>query len=111
MQRLQNEEEDNVPGLLGDSAALTLAALAILLPSFLYWYWLVLGAAAKANDLPFIPDFLPMSPGWPPSAEDLQGPLDDAYHFFYLSELIGKGAPYDSLDPPCWGYGRFSESI
>jgi len=63
--------------------------------AFLYWYWLVFGAAAKANGLPFIPDFLPMVPGWPPTEQDLQGPLEDFPHFFYLSELIGNtDAPY-----------------
>lgn len=62
---------------------------------FLYWYWMVFGAAAAANGLPGVPDFLPMTPGWPPSQEDLQGPLDDAFHFFYLSELLGKtDAPF-----------------
>uniref|UniRef100_A0A7S1D6D4 EXPERA domain-containing protein n=1 Tax=Cyclophora tenuis TaxID=216820 RepID=A0A7S1D6D4_CYCTE len=62
---------------------------------FLYWYWMVFGAAAASNGLPGIPDFLPMTPGWPPSQEDLQGPLDDAYHFFYLSEFLGKtDAPF-----------------
>lgn len=77
---------------LKDSWA-TLAGIGAI--GFLYWYWLVLGAAAKANGLPGVPDFLPMIPGWPPSEADLQGPLDDAYHFFYLSELIGnEDAPY-----------------
>lgn len=67
-----------------------LALVALSLIGFLYWYWLVFGAAAEANGLPLVPDFLPMKPGWPPSTEDLQGPIDDFSHFFYLGELLGK---------------------
>lgn len=71
---------------------LTLATLSSV--AFFYWYWLVLGAAASSNGLP-VPDFIPMVPGWPPSPEDLQGPLDDAPHFFYLSELLDNpDAPF-----------------
>ncbi|KAL7571425.1 hypothetical protein ACA910_019185 [Epithemia clementina (nom. ined.)] len=60
--------------------------------SFLYWYWMVLGSWAASQGLPGIPDWLPMHPGWPPSEADLQPVLDDAPHFFYLSELLGKAA-------------------
>lgn len=91
--KTSNEDEPKTLLDGGNNNALTLAALAT--TAFFYWYWLVLGAAAKANGLPLIPDFLPMTPGWPPSQDDLQGPIDDAYHFFYLSELIGNDdAPY-----------------
>ena len=57
---------------------------------FFYWYWLVLGALIATNGGPGIPDFLPLSPGWPPSEEDLKPVLEDSQHFFYLSELLGK---------------------
>ncbi|CAB9513290.1 expressed unknown protein [Seminavis robusta] len=56
--------------------------------SFLYWYWMVLAAAAVANDWPAVPDFIPLVPGWPPSDQDLQPVMEDAFHFFYLSELL-----------------------
>ena len=86
--------DDNNSPMNDSKSPTTLFGLGIV--AFLYWYWLVFGAAAHANGLPGIPDFLPMTPGWPPSQEDLQGPLDDAYHFFYLSEFLGKAAdaPY-----------------
>ncbi len=57
--------------------------------SFLYWYLLVLGAAAQANGLP-VPDFIPMVPGWPVSDSDLAPVLEDSYHFFYLSDLLNN---------------------
>lgn len=57
--------------------------------AFLYWYLLVLGAAAQANGLP-VPDFIPMVPGWPVSDSDLAPVLEDSYHFFYLSDLLGN---------------------
>ena len=64
----------------------------------LYWYLLVLGAAANANGL-FVPDFIPMVPGWPVSDSDLAPVLEDSYHFFYLSDLLqNPDAPY--VSPP-----------
>ena len=64
----------------------------------LYWYLLVLGAAAKANGLP-VPDFIPMVPGWPVSDADLAPVLEDSFHFFYLSDLLqNPDAPY--VSPP-----------
>ena len=59
-----------------------------------YWYFLVLGAAAHANGLP-VPDFIPMTPGWPATEEDFVPVLEDSYHFFYLSEFLGNhDAPF-----------------
>ena len=64
----------------------------------LYWYLLVLGAAAKANGLP-VPEFIPMVPGWPVSDADLAPVLEDSFHFFYLSDLLqNPDAPY--VSPP-----------
>jgi len=61
---------------------------------FLYWYLMVFGAAARANGLP-VPDFIPMTPGWPATDADLAPVLEDSYHFFYLSELLhNEDAPY-----------------
>lgn len=57
---------------------------------FLYWYWMVLGALVASQGLPGIPAFLPLTPGWPPSMEDLQPALDDSAHFFYLADWLGK---------------------
>lgn len=57
--------------------------------AFLYWYLLVLGAAAQANGLP-VPEFVPMTPGWPASEQDFQPVIEDSFHFFYLSELLGN---------------------
>ena len=63
--------------------------------AILYWYWMVLGAAAKINGLPFIPEFIPMVPGWPVSTEELQPAIEDSYHFFYLSDILqNEDAPY-----------------
>lgn len=60
----------------------------------LYWYIMVFGAAAQANGLP-VPDFVPMSPGWPASDADFVPVIEDSYHFFYLSELLhNEDAPY-----------------
>lgn len=61
-----------------------------------YWYILVLGAAAQTNGLPVPDGLVPMNtPGWPASPEDFQPVIDDSYHFFYLSEILGnKDAPY-----------------
>jgi hypothetical protein len=59
--------------------------------SSLYWYWMVLAAAAVANDWlgsALVPDFVPLVPGWPPSDQDLQPVIEDSFHFFYLSELL-----------------------
>lgn len=60
---------------------------------FLYWYWMVLGAYAASEGLPGIPPFLPLTPGWPPSMEDLQPALEDSAHFFYLADLLQTDAP------------------
>ena len=61
---------------------------------FLYWYLMVFGAAAQANGLP-VPDFIPMTPGWPATDADFAPVLEDSYHFFYLSELLHNDeAPY-----------------
>ena len=57
---------------------------------FLYWYWLVLGALVVSVGLPGVPSFIPMSPGWPPSPQDLQPVLEDSSHFFYLADLLQK---------------------
>jgi hypothetical protein len=59
--------------------------------SFAYWYLLVFGAAANASGWP-VPEWLPLTPGWPPSSEDLTPVLEDSVHFFYLSELIHNDA-------------------
>ncbi len=60
----------------------------------LYWYLMVFGAAAQMNGLP-VPDFIPMTPGWPATDADLAPVLEDSYHFFYLSELLhNDAAPY-----------------
>jgi hypothetical protein len=60
----------------------------------LYWYLMVFGAAAQANGLP-VPDFIPMTPGWPATDQDFVPVIEDSYHFFYLSELLGnEEAPY-----------------
>ena len=59
-----------------------------------YWYLMVLGAAAHASGFP-VPDFIPMTPGWPATEEEFVPVLEDSYHFFYLSELLGnQDAPY-----------------
>lgn len=61
---------------------------------FLYWYLMVFAAAAQANGLP-VPDFIPMTPGWPATEEDFVPVIEDSYHFFYLSELLhNDDAPY-----------------
>ena len=63
--------------------------------SVVYWYWMILGAWAASQGWPGIPEWLPLHPGFPPSDVDLQPVLDDAPHFFYLSELLGnEDAPY-----------------
>ena len=58
---------------------------------FLYWYWMVLGAYAASEGLPGIPSFLPLTPGWPPSMDDLQPALEDSAHFFYLADALQTG--------------------
>ena len=76
---------------------------------FLYWYWMVLGAAAKLNGLPFIPEFIPMIPGWPVSTEELQPAIEDSYHFFYLSDILQTNdAPY--VIPPRLAIFNFVEA-
>lgn len=55
---------------------------------FLYWYRMVLGAFAASQGLPGIPSFLPLTPGWPQSMEELQPALEDSAHFFYLADLL-----------------------
>lgn len=61
---------------------------------FLYWYLMVFAAAAQANGLP-VPDFIPMTPGWPTTDADFVPVLEDSYHFFYLSELLhNEHAPH-----------------
>lgn len=61
---------------------------------FFYWYLMVFGAAAQANGLP-VPAFIPMTPGWPAGDADFASVIEDSYHFFYLSELLGNAdAPY-----------------
>jgi len=63
-----------------------------------YWYLLVLGAFFQANGFP-VPEFLPLTPGWPVSDQDLAPVLEDSYHFFYLSDLLqNPDAP--SVAPP-----------
>jgi hypothetical protein len=75
---------------------------------FFYWYWMVLGAAAQTNGLP-VPDFIPMTPGWPATDQDFAPVLEDSYHFFYLSELIqNKDAPH--VIPPRLGIFNFVEA-
>eukprot|EP00639_Heterosigma_akashiwo_P013630 CAMPEP_0206369678 /NCGR_PEP_ID=MMETSP0294-20121207/5447_1 /ASSEMBLY_ACC=CAM_ASM_000327 /TAXON_ID=39354 /ORGANISM="Heterosigma akashiwo, Strain CCMP2393" /LENGTH=130 /DNA_ID=CAMNT_0053816493 /DNA_START=120 /DNA_END=509 /DNA_ORIENTATION=- len=58
--------------------------------AFFYWYWMIFGAAASANNFPFIPDWLPMVPGWPPTDSDLAPAIEDSVHFFYLSDILNS---------------------
>jgi hypothetical protein len=56
---------------------------------------MVFSSFAAAQGWPGVPDILPLHPGWPPSDADLQPVLEDSFHFFYLSDLIGnEDAPY-----------------
>jgi hypothetical protein len=60
----------------------------------LYWYLMVFASAAASNGI-YVPDFIPLVPGWPPSDADLAPVLEDSNHFFYLSELLKNAdAPY-----------------
>lgn len=63
--------------------------------SFFYWYWMVFGALASNFNLPGVPSGLPLVPGWPPSASDMEPVMADSNHFFFLSTLLrNKAAPY-----------------
>jgi len=84
----RNDDNDNN----SSKAAINwLAVLFLGTISSLYWYWMVLAAAAVANEWPgsaWVPDAIPLVPGWPPSETDLQPVIEDSFHFFYLSELL-----------------------
>lgn len=76
--------------------------------SFFYWYLMVFGAAAQVNGLP-VPDFIPMTPGWPATQQDFVPVIEDSYHFFYLSELVHNvDAPY--VIPPRLSVFNFVEA-
>ena len=92
-----NRNDDNSFQNGGNLRAINWPAVIFLgFVSTLYWYWIVLAAAAVANDWPgattLIPGGIPLVPGWPPSEHDLQPVIEDSYHFFYLSELLRNEA-------------------
>jgi len=60
--------------------------------SVAYWYLLVFGAAAHQGGL-WVPDFLPLVPGWPPSDADLAPAIEDSVHFFYISDALDALSP------------------
>lgn len=64
------------------------AATGIATVAALYWYWMVFGASANEAGLPFLPEWLPLVPGWPPSDADLAPAIEDSKHFFYISDAI-----------------------
>ena len=96
----QNEDEANVVATISSSeSSINWANVSLFgIVAIMYWYWMVLGGAAYANSMPFLPptDIIPLDrPGWPVSSEDLAPALEDSYHFFYLSELLNnEDAPY-----------------
>jgi hypothetical protein len=65
-----------------------------------YWYLLVFGAAAAAGGLP-VPEWLPLTPGWPPSEADLAPVLEDSANFFYIPDALAAlgGPPADATLP------------
>lgn len=51
------------------------------------------------NNGPFIPEGLPLTPGWPPSETDLAPVLEDSTHFFYIADVLNalKGGVGDGV--------------
>lgn len=79
-------QEDNPPPPLNLPQIPPVAIL--ITASVAYWYFLVFGAAAHENGL-WVPDFIPLVPGWPPSDADLAPVIEDSVHFFYISDALG----------------------
>lgn len=60
----------------------------------MYWYLMVFASAAAGFGFP-VPDFIPLTPGWPPSEADLAPAMEDSMHFFYLSDLLDASGAGD----------------
>jgi len=93
-------DKDGEPKSVQDRDGSISATLAISSVAILYWLYLVFGAAASQAGVP-MPDFIPMTPGWPPSDADLAPALEDSAHFFYIKDIINHyTGVVDEAQPP-----------